>query len=181
MSNDQGSFLAYQLHRTFKDVIRDSATNVHKLTAFAAELDMSIDVINNRLLGRVPVDDRFIKTCFDWLIENAPVHALNFLRSYFNCNRINLDGQPTPCSISADDLHKLLLRIAESVGNVAGLHAVNLKDDGQITFLEAERELQLVRIAKALIAQYEASLLHHQADMVGDAAISRKPRSKINA
>jgi hypothetical protein len=163
---DQCSLLAYYIHRTLKDIVRDPGVNVHKLIAFAAEFEMSVDVINNRLLGRVPMDDRFLKTFFDWCVENAPAHAESFLRSYFNCSRIGLDGQPRAIGISVDDLHKLLLRIAESVGIVAGAHVVNLKDDGQLNIFETERELLLVRTAKSLISQYESTLLRHQADLI---------------
>lgn len=68
-------YLAYVMRNIFKAVVKDRNLGIHKLESLAAELDMSLDYVNNRLFGKVEIDDNFLKTSFDWLLEHAPDYA----------------------------------------------------------------------------------------------------------
>ena len=157
--------LAYNLRQTFKDVVKTHKHIIAKLQAFADEFDMTVDVVNNRLYGRVDIDDYFLKTAFNWLAENTPQYAARFLRHYFNCNAIQLSSEDPPKPIDADDLHELILRIAKTIGDVAGEHVASMTD-GQLDLFEIDAELRLVEIGLDHLAQYQATLLHAQADVI---------------
>ena len=161
------SDMAYNLLCVFKDVVKNRQSQIQKLSAFANEFDMTVDVVNNRLYGRVEIDDRFLKTAFGWLAENTPDLAARFLRHYFQCQKISLGDEDPPKPINADDLHLLIMRIAKNVGDVAGAHAESMTN-GQLELFEIDRELKLVQIAKDYLAQYEATLLRTQADIISE-------------
>ena len=178
--NNNNPYLTHCVHETLSAIVRDPSIDHHKLSAFADEFEFTVDALNNRIYGRVAMDDHFIMTFFDWIYRNARAHARRFLRDYFKCSGIAFSDDQQQQPFQVEDLHKLLLKIAESVGATAGTHVVNLQNDGQLDMFETKKELELIRVAKTYIDQYESSLLHHQADLVSEQSIV-ETRSKKRA
>jgi len=166
------SMIGYQLRQTFRRLVADPSTGVCKMETLAVELGYDASYVNNRLYGKVAVDDAFLRDCVDWLRQHYPKYCSMFLQEYFNCRDIYVGDSERVAAVTIDDLHDLIAKLNYAAAE-ANLEHVNHMADGQMDLFECERELNLIRLASERLNIYRASILEIQASLYRESVSSQ--------
>ncbi|MDP8228162.1 MAG: hypothetical protein P9M15_01770 [Candidatus Electryoneaceae bacterium] len=127
-----------------------------KLQSFGRLFGLSEDSFNNRLYGRVDLDDSFITEVFRVIREQTPDIAEQFLREYFLDQTIRISPEPV-IPLNNEQMQILVFRAMNRLGKLADDHA-NHMSDGLLSVSEKETEIGHAEILIEMLKRYVAGL-----------------------
>ena len=169
--------LSHSITEALKRACKDRNFPADKLLGVSSDFGLTPDQMNNLLYGRVDLSDSFVILVYARLRQYCPDVARDLLRDFFRDPSIMFTPAEPLSQLNEDDLHKIILRAAAALGDLAGAHADNLAD-AQLDVFEVADELTHTRRLQALMTAYEAHLLRRQADLVASSQGRRRPNAK---